>query len=277
MVNIAAFHGAFVGGTLVAEGHIGDAAEGGGQAGVEGQHGAEGGVAVEVAFGVEVQERGVYLAADDEHLLQGEAGHTGTLARGAARIHNQRPDGLARTAQQLERHHAVFAAANGDEVGSGEWRVESGKIGCRTHTFHFPLFTFHLQKAFLAFCNAVGIEELAEAVPVELAPEGRLFVGECTAEHLDRWRAGTFPVAYQFYHADVEHHAVQHLGWNITGKEGARLDEGLGVEHHIAHAEIEPQPQPLGRPLVVESLVEKLGIALPQLGVFCTIVIHIAI
>jgi hypothetical protein len=76
----------------------------------------EGRVPVEVTFGVEVEERGVYGATDDEHLADGKAGLGGALHRGTARIHDERTHSATGTAQELEGDDAVLAATDWDKV-----------------------------------------------------------------------------------------------------------------------------------------------------------------
>ena len=94
---------------------------------VEGQHGAEGGVAVKItvnirsrsvafSFTVEVEQCRVDSAADDEDLVDGETGFGGALDGGAARVHDERTDGATGTTQELEGDDAVLAAADGDKV-----------------------------------------------------------------------------------------------------------------------------------------------------------------
>ena len=73
-------------------------------------------MAVEVALGIEVKQCGVYGAADDEHLVNGESGFGSTLDGGAAGIHDERPHSLAGTAQQLEGDDTILAATDGNKI-----------------------------------------------------------------------------------------------------------------------------------------------------------------
>ena len=266
VVDRGAEDSAFVGRTLVAEGHIGDAAEDRSQMRVEGQHGAEGRVPVEVTFGVEVEERGVYGATDDEHLADGKAGLGGAFHRGTARIHDERTHSATGTAQELEGDDAVLAATDWDKVFI---RVLNNmeSVG-----FAACMLTVNLHIIVKGRSDAVGVEKLTEAMPVELAPEGYLCVGETAAEHLDRWRTGALPITHQLNHADIEDYGI-----NVIAEieERTPLDDGRWVELYVAHAEVEPQAQTVGFLTVVVGLILEDGILPPQRLKLLVVVVHV--
>ena len=118
---------------------------------------------------------------------------------------------------------------------------------------------------------AICIEELAEAVPVELAPEGYLTVGEAAAKHFDGRRTGTLPVAHQFYHTDIEDDVVDG-GFEV--EERAPLNNGCRVELYVTHAEVEPQAQPLRSLLVMVGHILELR-RLPPQRLKLIIVVHV--
>ncbi len=235
--------------------------------GVESQHCAERRVAIEISLNVKFQQFGVDGAADDKNFIYWKSSHASALDGGSAGVHDQRADRFARPTQQFECDDAVLAPSDGDEVEVGGMRYEvRGFLWFRVFGSDLRLHTSNLHKGLGRLADAVGVEELAEAVPVEFAPEGDLIVGQAAAVDSNSGRAGAFPVAYQFNHADIEHQEIEVACREV--EERAALDEGCGVELHWAHAEVEAQVQAVGFHVPVVVLIVEKRVLCPQLIVF---------
>ena len=272
MVHIRPCHRTFIGRVFVAEGHIGDAAQHRRQTGVEGQHGREGRVSVEVALLVKFQQSGVDGAADNQHLIHRETGHTGTFHRSPARVHNQRPYTLSGAPQQFKSNDAVLAPADGHqvstEVGGRRSELADAIVSSELRTLNSEL-----HKRLLRFRYAVGVVELAEAVPIEFLPESHLRLREAAAKHTHRGRTGALPIADQFDHTDIEHQAVN-VG-TLQVEKRAPLHQRRGVKLHASHAEIEPHPQAVATHLMVIGHILKHRVLGTQGAILVTVIHHV--
>ena len=123
VVDLSAHDRRLVCAVLVGERDGRDAAELGSQEGVEGQHGAEGGVPVQEPLCVKFKQMGVDGAADFQHVVHGIACGLDAPDGGAARVHDE-GDNLSESCrpQQFEGDDRVFAASDGDQV---ELRIEN--------------------------------------------------------------------------------------------------------------------------------------------------------
>ena len=108
-------------------------------------------------------------------------------------------------------------------------------------------------------------------MPVKLAPEGYLTVGEAAAKHFDGRRTGTLPVAHQLHHTNIKYYVV-YSGLEI--EERAPLNNGCRVELYVTHAEVEPQTQPLRSLLVMVGHILERRVLPPQ-RLKLIIVVHV--
>ena len=280
VVHIRPCHRTFIGGVLVAEGHIGDATQHRRQPCVEGQHGREGRVSVEVALLIKFQQSGVDGAADNQHLFHRETSHTGTFHRSPAWVHNQRPYTLAGAPQQFKSNDAVLAPADGHQVSSevGRRRSELADeiVSSELRTLWYAVGSddnSELQERLRRFRYAVSVVELAEAVPIEFLPESHLRLREAAAKHTHRGRTGALPIADQFDHTDVEYQAVD-VG-TLQVEKRAPLHQRRGVKLHASHAEIEPHPQAVATHLMVIGHILKHRVLGTQGAILVTVIYHV--
>ena len=207
VVDVGARDSGLVGARLVRKGHITDAGHGAEQGGVEGQHGGERRMAIEVSFGVQFQQIRVYLALEHDDVLRStEPRNAGALERGPARVDDEGHH-LPLGAQFLQGDHRVLAPANGDNHPCAlphPWECQGTRVGRANRKGE-------VHEIVRIALDPVLVAELAQPIPIELAPPVRLLTVEPEGLDVHQGTACALPIAHQLYHADIENDALQRL------------------------------------------------------------------
>lgn len=216
MVDVGVGHSGLVGTVFIGECNVGNPAELSSEKGVEGEHRTERSVPVEETLGIEIEKEWVDGAVDDKNIIDRETGRLDATKGGTARVHNEGDYPLDLCGfEDFEADNRVLTPSDRKEklIVLDKWG------GGRTGVFRCCVGHLQCEESVRGVGDAVNIEKLTQAVPIELAPKGALFVVEVAARDFDEGGTGGFPVADEFNHPNVEHEVIQEMAGLVEGEE----------------------------------------------------------